>query len=537
VIDVLLRNGTIHDGSGRAPSVGDVGIDAGRIVAVGRGGDVGRARRVVDATGLVVAPGFIDMHSHADLTLPAYPGATNSISQGITTEVVGNCGFSPAPHSPDPTLAHELRTAVGGLGPDLDWNWHTFGEYLDRLDAAKPAVNCVVLAGHGAIRLATVGPGDRPIVAADREAMARELSLALAAGAWGMSTGLVYPPGSFATTEEIVEIGRPLQRADGLYASHIRSEGDGLLAAVDEAIAVGSALGVRVQISHLKAAGARNHGRVVQAIERIEAARQRTERVSADAYPYTAGSTLLSQLLPPWVLDGGVDQMVARLRTTAVRDRIRFEVRSGAPGATAYPESATDWSGVLVAATVDPALKGLSGSTVAQVASREDADPIDVLMDTLVADRGATTMIMFLMAEEDVERVYGYPGTVIGSDQLGVTGPDTFVHPRSYGTFARVFGTMVRERSVLTVAEAVHKATGLPASILGLRDRGLIRPGMVADLTVFDPATIRDEATYADPTRLASGVQAVLIGGQFAVDDGSIANARLGRVLRRPREA
>ncbi|HEV8489813.1 MAG TPA: D-aminoacylase [Candidatus Limnocylindrales bacterium] len=537
MIDLLIRGATLLDGTGAPPRRADVAVDAGHVVGVGdwtaRGFAGAGVRRVVEAAGLDVAPGLIDMHSHADFTLPAYPDAINSLSQGVTTEVVGNCGYSPAPLASDPALAEKQRAACRALGPDLDWSWRSFGEYLERLDAARPAVNCVTLVGHGAARLATIGSDDRAASEAELAAMAGLVADALRAGAWGMSTGLVYPPGSFASTEEIVAVGEPLRATGALYASHIRNEADRLVDAVDEAIAIGRRLGVPVEVSHLKSAGVANHGRVGEAVERIEAARSAGLRVTADAYPYTAGSTLLTQLLPPWVQEGGVGEMVERLRSAEVRSRIAAEVQSGLPGWTNYVHAAGGWDGIRIAATVEPSLKHLEGRTMADLATRSGRPPLSLVLDTLVADRCATTMIVALMAEEDVETVFGSPWTAVGSDQLGVTSPEATVHPRCYGTFARVLGPFVRERGMLELGEAVRRATGLPASILGLTDRGRIAAGMVADLVLFDPTTISDEATYDAPTRQASGIETVLIGGRFAVDGGRVVDPGLGRVLRR----
>ena len=535
MLDVLFRGALVCDGSGHPAFLGDVGVVDGRIAFASADAADLRAHRVIDASGLVLAPGLIDFHSHADLTLPAYPGATNSIRQGVTTEVVGNCGFSAAPVSTDPALASELRMLLAGLGPDLDWTWTSFGEYLDQFDAVHPAVNVVPLVGHHALRIAAMGFEGRPSTAKERKAMQLGLAKALEDGAWGMSTGLMYPPGAFADTDELIQIGGPLRAHGALYATHLRNEADDVLDAVDEAIAIGESLGVRVQISHLKAAGTRNRGLAGRALDRLASARARGLSVSCDAYPYTAACTFLSQVLPPWVQEGGIEKMLERLPNEATRMRIRAELARPPRGWSSYVELAGGWQNVLVARTVSAASRWAEGLNVAEAAARRGIATLDLALELLVQDRGGTLMIVFLMDDEDVATVLRHPATVIGSDQVGVTAPDTRVHPRAYGSFARLLGWGVRESRILELEDAVCRMTGRPASILGLHDRGAIAPGLIADLMLFDPTTIADMATYQEPTRPARGVEFVMIGGRLAVDAGVAVNPRLGRVLRRRR--
>lgn len=531
--DLLIRGGSVVDGTGAPARRSDVVVDGSRIVAVGPGASDGSTRRVLDADGLVVAPGFIDMHSHADFTQPFYPGARNSLGQGVTTEVLGNCGYSPAPVATDAGRADEQRAACHGLGPGLAWDWHSFGEFLDRLDAARPAVNCVQLVGHGMLRLAVVGADQRAATDPELAAMHAMAAGALAAGAWGMSSGLVYPPGAFASTDEIVRVGQALQPLDGLYASHIRDETDGLADALSEAVRIGQRLGVRVQVSHLKAAGRSNHGRAAEALSILRAARTAGVRVTQDAYPYTAGSTLLTQLLPPWVHDGGTDELVARLGSADIRARIADDIRDGLPGWPNYSQSSGGPDSIRIAAVARPSLAGLEGLTLTRAAAIAGTDTLTVVLDTIVADRGATTMIVSLMDEADVDAILDDPHTAIGSDQLGVTSPDARVHPRAYGSFVRVLGRYVRDRGRLDLAAAIHRMTGFPADILGLSDRGRITAGAIADLVVFDPDRVADLSTYEAPNLSPVGVEAVLLGGRFAFDRGEAVDVRLGRVLRR----
>ncbi|MEP6637729.1 MAG: D-aminoacylase [Chloroflexota bacterium] len=531
--ELLIRGATVIDGTGAPGMSASLAIDRGRIIAlVPNGADEPDAVRVIDAGGLVLAPGFIDMHSHADFTLPSYPDAINSLAQGVTTEVIGNCGYSPAPLARDPGLADEQRASCHGLGPDLDWGWRTFGEYLDRLDSARPAVNTIALVGHGMLRLSVVGAEDRTATDAELDGMRAAAAAALADGAWGMSTGLVYPPGAYAGTDEIVAVGEALRPVDGLYASHIRNETDDLTDALDEAIDIGGRLGVRVEVSHLKAAGRPNHGRSSEALALLARARAEGLRVHHDAYPYTAGSTILTQLLPAWVHDGGTDALVERLGSAEVRARIAADVASGIPGWPNYIVASGGWDGIMIAAVVDPSLRWLEGATIARSAAARGIDPFTLALDTMAADRGATTMIVTMMSEADVDAIIADPATAIGSDQLGVTTREARVHPRAYGTFVRILGRYVREREALDLPTAIHKMTGLPAAALGLADRGRLVPGAVADLVLFDPTTVLDASTYAEPTRAAVGVEAVMLAGEFALEAGRPVRPSLGRVLR-----
>jgi N-acyl-D-aspartate/D-glutamate deacylase len=531
---LLIRGAMVVDGTGSPSVQADIAIDGERIVAVGRHAKAHTAGRVLDGAGLVAAPGFIDMHSHADFTLPAYPGALNSLSQGVTTEVVGNCGYSPAPLAHEPRLADEQRAACHGLGPDLDWGWRSFRQFMERLNAARPAVNCVPLVGHGMLRLAVLGAVDRTATPAERIEMQALLADALAAGAWGMSTGLVYPPGSYASTDEIVDVGDALTATDGLYASHIRDETDGLMSALSEAVEIGRRLGVHVEVSHLKSAGSSNHGRAADALALLAEARSAGVRVTQDAYPYTAGSTLLSQLLPPWVHDGGTDALVERLRSDETRVRIRADIETGLAGWPNFYRSTGGPDAVRIAAVADRSIAHLEGVMLTEAAARAGTDPLTLVFDTVAADRGATTMILSMMSDADVDAILDDASTAIGSDQLGVTSADARVHPRAYGTFVRILGRWVRERRRIDLPSAIHRMTGLPARILGLEDRGRIATGQVADLVLFDPETVGDSSTYEAPTLPARGVETVLLRGRFAMESGRPIEVGLGQVLRRP---
>jgi N-acyl-D-amino-acid deacylase len=524
--NTLISGSTVFDGTGGEPVVADVLVVDGRVAAVGR--DLGAQDAVrVDASGQATAPGFIDMHSHADFTMPSYPDALNSLSQGVTTEVVGNCGSSPAPLAPPNSEQRNAWISSRAIGGELSWEWSSFSEYLTAL--GRPSVNAVPLVGHGAVRSAVFGIEDRPPTASELDAMKELVADALDAGAWGLSSGLVYPPGRFAGAAEIEELAGVVAARGGLYSTHMRDEGAHLVESVEEALDVGRRTGVRVEISHLKSAGPANHGRVSLALDAIESARSAGIAVGCDAYPYTAGSTAMTQLLPPWTMVGGAAAAIERLRSTEVRQRIRTDVESDP---SAYLNAAGGWGNVMVASVGDRRLHRFEGRMLPELAAAEGKDEFEFLFDLMVEDRARMTMIIFVMDQSDVDSVLDHDATVIGSDLLGVVAPDARVHPRAYGSFARVM-RRAADRGEKALADMISRATGRTAGRLGMTDRGLIRPGRVADLVVFDPAEVRDNATFEHPTELASGVSKVFLAGRPAFADGAPVDTGLGRVLRR----
>jgi N-acyl-D-amino-acid deacylase len=525
--DTLISGSTILDGTGGEPVAADVLIVDGRIAAVGRDLQAQDAVRV-DARGLVTAPGFIDMHSHSDFTMPSYPEALNSLSQGVTTEVIGNCGSSPAPLAPPHSEQRNAWTSSRAIGGNLSWEWTGFSGYLDAL--GHPSVNAAPLVGHGAVRSAVFGIEDRPPTDSELDAMKSLVADALDAGAWGLSSGLVYPPGRFADETEIHQLAAVVAARGGIYSTHMRDEGGRLVESVEEAIAVSRRTGVRVEISHLKAAGPANHGRVSSAIGAIDTARAEGIAVGCDAYPYTASSTAMTQLLPPWTMVGGAAAAIERLQSVEVRERIRAEVASNP---TAYLNAAGGWGNVMIASVGDRRLAPFEGRMLPELAATEGKDEFEFLFDLMVEDRARMTMILFVMDQSDVDLVLDHNATVIGSDLLGVVSPEARVHPRAYGSFARVL-RRAADRGERALADVISRASGRTASRLGMTDRGLVRTGHVADLVIFDPAEVKDNATFERPTELASGVNKVLLGGRLAFADGAPVDTSLGRVLRRP---
>lgn len=540
--ELLIRGATVYDGTGSPGVSADVGVRGGRIAAVGSNLPRNGYDRILDAGGLAVAPGFIDLHSHSDFTFPAFPDSPGQVSQGVTSELIGHCGDTPAPLSSDPVRRQQLIDYEIAAGPNLAWDWTSFASYLDVLEAARPAVNCLPLVGHTALRVAAMGMDERPPGPGELDAMRVGLREALAAGAWGMSTGLSYAPGQWATTDEVLAMASPLTETGALYVSHTRNEADELLAAVGEALAIGEALGVPVQVSHLKACGARNFGRTRDALAAIEAARTRGVRATCDMYPYEAGSTYLSQLLPPWTFDGGIDRLLERLRSDEVRQRIRYDFEAGLPAWGNLGKAAGGWDRILINGTREPGAAWARGHFVSDLlagsapelmaGSNADRDGLDLVFDLLLADRGASTMAIFMMDMADVREVIASPVCGVGSDLYAVTAADAANHPRCSGSFARVLGPWVRD-GLLSLSEAIRKMTSLPAEVIGLPDRGRIAPGLIADLVLFDPTTVSDNATWDRPAALATGMEAVLLGGRFAIEGGRPVNLHLGQVIRR----
>jgi N-acyl-D-amino-acid deacylase len=530
MFDLKLEGATVIDGTGAAGSRADVGIRDETIAAVG---DLSResAGRTVNVAGRVLTPGFIDMHSHSDWRLWANRRAESKIRQGVTTEVVGNCGFSPAPVATE--HLDDLKGFALYLPRNMDFRWRSVREYLDAFDVDGTAVNVIQLVGHGTLRVAAMGFARRPPAATELAYMQRLLGAAAEDGAWGLSTGLIYAPGSYATTDEIVALARAA-RGRGIYASHIRGEGATLLDAVAEAIRIGRQSDLPVQISHVKAAGRPNWGKVERALELIDAACADGLDVTADVYPYTASSTTLRALLPDWALEGGIDAMLKRLADAEVRARIRRELELPVTGQSLLDR--IGWENIMIAYC--PRRKDAEGRRLSEIAAARGVEPLEAAIDLIVEEAGKASMILFQLHEGDLRRALAHPRVMIGSDgsslapygELGEGKP----HPRSYGTFPRVLGEYVREQRVLTLPQAVHKMTGLPARRLGLKDRGAIRVGARADLVVFDPKKVADRATYEAPHRYPVGIEHVLVNGRLVIRDGEHTGSLPGKVLRLP---
>jgi N-acyl-D-amino-acid deacylase len=532
--DLLLRGGTLIDGTGAAGRRADVGVLGDRILAIGDLSAVDEADvEVIDVTGRTVTPGFVDPHGHSDGSLFLDGALASHLHQGYTTQLSGNCGDTLAPITEAGRSLVELA-----LRPhELEARWGTFGEYLDRVEEQPLGQNIAFLVGHGTVRGSVLGPDSRAATADELAEMVTAVEEAMDAGAIGLSTGLIYAPGIHAPPDEIEALVTAATRRGGLYATHMRNECDGLFASLDEAIGAIRAAGpgARLQVSHLKCGSRTVWGRAGEAVAVLEAARADGLDVAADQYPYTAAGTTLATILPPALQALGVDAVVDALSDPHIRDLVRTEIELGISG---WENVASDpgWGGLRISYAASR--PEWSGSTLEELAAELHADPLDVALDVLRADRLDVSVLIECMTEPDVETIMAVPWIAACTDSEGRRPGHPLLdagrpHPRTYGTTARVLGRYVRERGVLPLETAVARLTSVPAARLGLRDRGVAREGAMADLVVLDPATVGDRATITEPATYPIGIDHVVVNGRVAILDGAETGERPGRLLRR----
>ena len=527
--DLLIRNGTIYDGSGSEPFRGEVAIRGDRIVAVGQSLP-GAAKQVVDANGLAVAPGFINMLSWATESLLVDGLGQSDLRQGVTLEVMGE-GWSMGP------LNDRMKKQAVEQQGDFKYpiEWTTLGEYLNLLERRGTTMNVASYVGATAVRQHELADDDVDPNPEQLKRMRALVRQAMEEGALGVGTSLIYPPASFAETDELVALTTEAAQCGGNYISHMRSEGDRLLESIDELIEISRRSGAPAEIYHLKQVGRANWGKIDAAIAKVEAARAAGLKISADMYSYTAGGTGLAASMPPWVQDGGVDAMLRRLKDPATVERIKKEMlRPGSNWENLYHHAGAD--GVLLASMTEPSLKPLMGKTVAEVAKSRGVTPEQAVIDLVLADKGRSSAIYFLMNEDNVRRQAALPWVSFGSDAEAAAPEGVFLksgtHPRAYGNFARFLGKYVRDEKVVPLAEAVRRLSALPASNLGLRDRGQLKAGLVADVVLFDPSTIADHSTFTEPMQFATGVRDVFVNGVQVLKDGTPTGAKPGRFVK-----
>ena len=526
--DVVIRGGDVYDGGGAAPLRADVAIDGDQIVTVGR--VEGRGRAEIDARGLAVAPGFINMLSWATESLIQDGRSQSDIRQGVTLEVFGE-GWSMGP------LTERMRAERLERQGDIKYDvaWTTLGEYLDHLADRGVSCNVASLIGATTVRIHEVGYDDRAPTAEEMRRMQELVRAAMREGALGVGSSLIYAPAAYASTDELVAL-CAAAGADALYTSHIRSEMEGLLDAVDEVIEIARRTGIRAEIYHLKQAGREHWGKLDTVIERIERARRDGLRVTCDMYTYTAGATGLYATMPPWVQEGGHDAWVTRLRDPRIRARVTEEMRRPAQGWENFLHAVESPAGILLASFKSERLKPLTGKTIADVMATRGCSAEDAIIDLVIEDDSRVGAIYFTISEENVRRQIALPWMSFGSDAASLAPEGVFLrsspHPRAYGTFARLLGKYVRDEGIIPLEEAVRRLTSLPAANLGIQRRGSLAPGMHADVVVFDPQGIRDHATYESPHRYATGVRDVLVNGVPVLRDGEHTDAQPGRVVR-----
>jgi len=530
--DVLIKNGRIVDGSGRPGYNADIAIKDKRIARIGNLANA-TAAKTIDARGMVVAPGFIDMLGQSETYLLIDPRGMSKVMMGVTTEITGE-GESIAPIN-----ERQIKEQEDFLKRfNLTIDWRTLDEYFRRLEKQGTGLNLGTFVGATQIREYVVGFDNRPPTPAELESMKKLVADAMRDGALGLSTSLQYIPARFATTDELVELAKVARQYGGIYATHQRSEANALDESLHEVFEIARRAKIPVEIWHLKTAYKKNWGRMPEILNKIKQARASGLDVSADIYPYIAGSTSLSACLPPWAQEGGVEKMLARLRDSATRERIKKEIS----------EDHKDWEniylgsggagGVLIGSVVNRDLESSQGKRMSEIAEEQKKDPLDALLDFILADHGQTGAIYFMMSEEDMRAAMRSPFVSFCTDSgsRATDGPlaGSKSHPRGWGSYPRILGRYVRDEKLLTLETAIHKMTGGPATRVGLKDRGLLRVGMFADITVFDPKTVIDRATFESPNQFPVGIEYVLVNGQVSVDKGERTSALAGQVIRGP---
>ncbi len=529
--DVIIRGGTVYDGGGSAPFVGDIALNADTIAAVSSAPIFGIGRVEIDATGLAVAPGFINMLSWATESLIEDGASQSDIRQGVTLEIFGE-GWSMGPLNEE--MKRELVERQADIRFDVEWT--TLGEYLEHLVERGVAPNVASFVGATTVRIHVLGYEDRPAASGELDEMRALVRQAMQEGALGLGTSLIYAPAFYADTEELIALAEVASEYGGTYISHIRSEGNQLLEAVEELITIASEAEIPAEIYHLKAAGQDNWDKLEQVFERVEAAREQGLRITADMYTYTAGATGLDAAMPPWVQEGGHRAWVERLGDPSFRERVRREMNTPSDLWENLYLAAGSPENILLVGFKNEALKSLTGKSLAEVADMRGVSPEEAAMDLVIEDDSRVGSIYFIMSEDNVARKIARPWVSFGSDAGSLRPEGAFLksnpHPRAYGNFARLLGRYVREQGVIPLEEAVRRLTSLPASNLGLERRGFLTPGYFADIVVLDPGQIRDHATFEAPHQYSTGVLHVFVNGTQVLRDGEHTGARPGRVVR-----
>jgi len=528
--DLIITGGSVLDGEGAPALRADVGIRAGRIAAIGDLAAAPATRRI-DASGLTVSPGFIDMHNHSDYTILVEPKSESMIRQGVTTMVLGESRSA----GPIKAGSDEARARADGVTVD----WTTLGGYFAKLEQQHMSTNIASYVGEEQVWTHVKGYGESPATPAELEAMKTLIAQAMEDGAMGLSTALLQPPSSFAKTADLIELAKTAARYGGIYSSHIRDEGEGVFRAIDEAIQVGKGAGIPVDIIHMKIAHQKLWGRASEIIAMVQKARDEGYDIRANVYPYTAGQNNLSSIVPPWAHDGGREKMLERLGNPAARKRMRDEVMNGLPNwYNHYLATGDGWGGMILVSLKHERNKPFQGRRMSELIAARGGHPADVLFDVLIEENGSVPTVFFHHSEADMQLILQQPWTSIGSDGSAVNpdGPTgrTHPHPRYYGTFPRVLGRYVRELKTITLPDAVKKMTSMNADKIGIKDRGRLKEGLAADVTIFDPARVIDRATFEQPHQFPLGIKYVIVNGVVTIDNEQHTGALAGRVIYGP---
>ena len=527
--NLLIKNARIVNGLGTPWFRGDVHVARGRIQAVGRCGETDAAE-VIDAEDRYLMPGFIDMHTHSDFDLLRSPDAAAKLRQGVTTQAIGHCGYSAAPVSDEHLSMLDEYTGFLKAGVAPAWTWRTFAQWLAQLESLPLGTNVVSFVGHGTVRIAVMGFSDKPATADERASMRAMVAQCMQEGAVGMTSGLVYAPGVYTPADEMADVASALAPCGGLYESHMRNESDSVVDSVRELIEVGRKAGIPVQISHHKACGQKNYGLVNKTLALVDEARAEGLDVTLNFYPYDAASTTLRAIMPSWVQEGGVDKLIYRLGSADTRARLKAEIKDENGGWDNYYLNSGGAEGVIL--LFFPQTPEYEGLTLAQAGEKMGMHPIDAAFELVARNRGEDNCGYKMISETDMEQIMRHPASLVASDSIPCV-PGGKAHPRLYGTFPRVLDRYVRQRGVLTVEQAAQKMSAFPAQRLGLYDRGVIAPGMAADMVLVDMGRIRDTATFANPSAPPQGIDAVLVNGAVCMLNGQETGTYSGAMLRR----
>ena len=537
MLDIIIKNGTVVDGISNKRYRADIGISGEKIVRIG---DLSLedAKDTIDASNKIVSPGFIDMHTHSDMSLIYDPKASSKIYDGVTSEVIGNCGIGVAPVSQEKKqelIAYLSTRLIGAIPVDLELPWNTMEEYLNYYRLHPTATNVIPLIAQGAIRINEMGFSPDTPTEQQMKRMKEEVSKAMELGCVGISSGLVYMPGEFSTKEELAELCKAVAPYDSFYVTHIRNEGDTIFESLDEAIYIAEKAGTALHISHLKLLGSNVWGQTEKLFAKIEEAKNRGLDITFDAYPYTRGCTSLGACIPPWAFEGGTEKMLQRIQKPELQEKIKYDIENGIEGWQNFAKSVGDWDGITFASVSTKEGESLLGKSIAEVAKEMNKDPYDVIFDSLVQENGRIQILTKVMSEEDMETIISHPDTIIGSDAMNLSIEGILSsgnpHPRAFGTRGKILSYFVREKNLITLEDAVKKMSSRPAKRLRLDGRGEIKEGYFADIVVFDFDKVQDMATYKDSKQYTKGIETVIVNGQIALKDGQQTDVLSGQLV------